>query len=210
MTHHPALTISRTLGSLGTEVGFLAARQLGWHFCDRRILRLAAEALGQPVASLAHQEEHACGFLEQLSRIFAFGSPESPYTPALDMPIYGRDLYELERKLILRMVEHAPSVIVGRGGFIALKGRPDTLHVRIKADRPFRIKALLDKHQAATPEAAARAIDASDRNRSAFLREITGLDWMDTTPFQLVLDTSRDGVDGCVRQLVEAVRHQNG
>jgi hypothetical protein len=206
MTHHPALTLSRSLGSLGTEVGFLAARQLGWHFCDRRILRLAAEALGQPVASVAHQEEHPCGFMEQISRIFAFGSPEAPYTPPLELPIYGRDLYELERKLILRMVEHAPSVIVGRAGFIALKGRPDTLHVRVKADRPFRIKALLDKRQAPTPEAAARALDLSDRNRAAFIREISGLDWQDTRPFDLVLDTSRDGIDGCVRQIVEAVR----
>ena len=204
MTHHPAITISRSLGSLGTEVGFLAARQLGWQFCDRRLLRLAAEALGKPVADLAREEEHHCGFLEQLAKIFAFGSPEAPYTPSLDMPIYTRDLFELQRKLMLRMVEHAPSVIVGRGGFIALKGRPATLHVRIQADRPFRIQAVLDNGLATTPEAAARALDSSDRNRSAFIREISGLDWQDTRPFQLVLDTSRDGIPDCVRQLVEA------
>jgi hypothetical protein len=204
MTHHPAITISRSLGSLGTEVGFLAARQLGWHFCDRRILRLAAEALGRPVAALAPQEEHHFGFLEQLAKVFAFGSPEAPYTPPLEMPVYSSDLFELERKLMLRMVEHAPSVIVGRAGFIALKDRPATLHVRVLADRPFRIQAMMDHGLAGTPEAAAQALDASDRNRAAFIRKISGLDWHDTRHFQLVLDTSRDGIEACAQRIVEA------
>lgn len=64
MTGYPALTISRSLGCGGTEIGFLVARKLGWHFCDRRILRLMAEVLGRNPADLALQEEHHSGFME--------------------------------------------------------------------------------------------------------------------------------------------------
>jgi hypothetical protein len=204
---HPAITISRSLGSGGTEAGFLVARRLGWHFCDRRILRLAAGALGQSAASLARQEERHCGFLEQMKHIFAFGSPEAPYTPPLEAPVYSRDLFALERDVILRMVAHAPSVIVGRGGFVALKDRPATLHVCIDADPAFRMRTLVEQGKAPDLQAARKAIAASDRDRAAFIREISGMAWHDPRqPFHLVLDPSRSGLEGCVERIVAEAR----
>ena len=204
MTHHPALTVSRSLGSGGTEAGFLTARALGWRFCDRRILRMAAQALGESVATLGRQEERPSGFLEQLMAVLAFGSPEAPYTPLLDMPRYGTDVFAAERKVMLQVVEAAPSVLVGRGGFFALKGRPGTLHVRIHSDLDFRIQNLVSRGKAADAQAALAAIEASDRNRSAFIRDVSGLEWDDPRNFQLFLDVARIGMPACVQQLVEA------
>ena len=51
-----------SLGSGGTEAGFLAARKLGWPFCDRRILRMAAENRPYNLAVSLHaatEEERA-------------------------------------------------------------------------------------------------------------------------------------------------------
>jgi hypothetical protein len=207
MPQNPAITISRSLGSGGTEAGFLAARQLGWHFCDRRILRLAAQTLGCSSTALAHQEERHCGFLEQLKTVIAYGSPEAPYTPILDMPIYSKDLYAVEKEVILKMVEHAPSVIVGRGGFIALRNRPATLHVSIHTDMAWRIQSLVQRGKAPDPQAAKKAILASDRDRAAFIRNLSGQDWHDPKLFDLVLDIARIGPEACVQQLLEAARH---
>jgi cytidylate kinase len=201
---HPAITISRSLGSGGTEAGFLVARRLGWHFCDRRILRLAAGALGQSAASLAPQEERRCGFLDQMKHILAFGSPEALYTPPLEAPVYSRDLFALERGVMQRLAAHAPSVIVGRGGFVALKDRPATLHVCIDADPDFRVRTLMEHGKVPDLEAARKAIAASDRDRAAYIRQISGLAWHDPRqPFHLVLDPSRIGLEGCVRLIVE-------
>jgi cytidylate kinase len=201
LAENPAITISRSLGSGGTELGFLVARRLGWHFCDRRILRLAAEAAGCSIADMARQEERHCGFMEQVKNVLGFGSPEAPYTPPMELPLYSRDLYTLQRKVILAMVAHAPSVIVGRGGFCALKQHPAALHVSVHSSLAFRVRTLVQGGKAPDPEAARRVIAASDRDRSAFIRAISGLDWHEPRNFDLMLDVSRDGLEACVERL---------
>jgi len=207
MTHHPAITLSRSFGSGGTQVGFLAARQLNWRFCDRRILSQAARALGIPIERLANQEERPSGFLEQLLNLTAFASPEVPYTPPLELPIYSRELFEAERSVMLHLLDRAPAVIVGRGGFFALNDRPNTLHVRIQADVAYRARYLVEYGYAPHVDAAQEMVVKSDRNRSAFIREISGREWADPQNFDLVLDISRIGLEGCATQVVEAAKH---
>lgn len=207
MHPNPAITLSRSLGSGGTEVGFMVARRLGWAFCNRRILRLAAEAMGHSSSGLAGQEERKCGFLDQMMNILGHGSPEACYTPLLERPMYSADLYHLERQVMLDLVARAPSVLVGRGGFCALRQRPATLHVSLHADLAFRIRHLVERGKAADPEAARQAIAAADRNRAAFIRAISGLDWQDPRNFDLVLDPSGPGLEACV-ELIVAEAHQ--
>ncbi len=210
MNPNPAITISRSLGSGGTEVGFMVSRRLGWSFCNRRILRLAAEAKGRSSSGLAGQEERKCGFLDQVMNILGHGSPEACYTPLLELPMYSKDLYDLERQVMLKLVAHAPSVLVGRGGFCALRQRPATLHVSIRADLEFRIKYLVARGKAANPEAARQAITAADRDRAAFIRAISGLDWQDPRNFDLVLDASRLGLETCLELVVAEAKQRFG
>lgn len=206
MTRHPAITISRTLGSGGTEVGFLVARQLGWRFCDRSILRKAAQALGLSVDNLRHQEERPYGFMEQVMNFISLASPEVPFMPPLDLPIYSHELFEVERSIMLYLVKNDSAVIVGRGGFFALKGHPATLHVSIQAELPFRTQFLVDRRKAPDLEAARQAIKTSDWGRAAFIREISGLDWQDPRHFDLMLDTSQDGIEACAARIVEEAK----
>lgn len=205
---HPAITISRTLGSGGAAVGLMVARQLGWRFCDRHILRRAAEALGMPGDALRVPEEHPTGFLDQLMALTAFASPEVPYTPPLEVPVYSRELFEVERGILLRLVEEGPAVLVGRGGFLALRGRPRVLHVRIVADAAVRMRSLVARGKAVDMEAARRAIEASDRDRASLVREIAGLDWADPAHFDLVLDTSLEGPEICAERIVAEARER--
>lgn len=198
---HPAITLSRTYGSGGSQVGFLVARRLSWRFCDRRILRQAALDLNVPIERLRFQEDRPSGFLEQLMNLTAFASPEVPFTPPLELPIYGRELFEAERSVMLRLLEHAPAVILGRGGFFGLKDRPNTFHVSIRADLAYRIHFLLEHKIAPNQELARKAIERSDRDRSAFIRDISGLEWRDPQNFDLVLDISCDGLESCVEQI---------
>ncbi len=206
MNQNPAITISRSLGSGGTEIAFNAARLLGWHFIDRRLMRLAAQATGQSTQAIAWQEEHRHDFWDHLLAVFAMGTCETPCAPLLEMPIYSKDLYQLERRLMFRMLDHAPSVIVGRGGFVALKGRPATLHVSIHAPKDLRLRSQVARGLAPNEDAALKAIEASDRNRGKFIRAISGLDWRDPSNFHLVLVPTDMNPDTWAAQVVEAFR----
>jgi cytidylate kinase len=208
MAHHPVITLSRAFGSGGTEVGFRVARQLSWRFCDRRILGQAARALGVPLERLRCQDERPCGFLEQLLSLTSFASPEVPYAPPLDLPVYSRELFDAERSVMLRLLEQAPAVIVGRGGFFALKDRPSTLHVRIQADASYRARYLLEHGYATDLNAARHAVEQSDRDRTAFIHDISGLDVRDPLNFDLVLDIAQEGLEGCVAQIAKEAKHR--
>lgn len=206
MSPCPAITLSRSFGSGGTEVGLRVARQLGWRFCDRRILRQAAQNLGLPVERLRCQEERPCGFFEQLLRLTAFATPEVPFVPPFERPVYSRELFQVEGSVMRRLADAEPSVLIGRGGFMALKDRPATLHVRIHADRDHRVRFLLEHGKAADENAALRLLHDADQAREGFFTLIGCPDWHATGAFDLVLDAGTLGMETCAQRVVEEAR----
>lgn len=207
MTPHPAITVSRTLGSGGAYIAYRVAQRLGWRCCDRTILRTAAESLGLEPSDLDRQEERPENFLDRLLRMLPLASPEVPYVPPADLPVYCAELFGRERLVMQELLASGPAVIVGRGGFIALKDRPATLHVHIKASLDFRIHRLLKTGMAASADAARQALAASDRDRSAFIKAISGRSWDDPRNFDLVLDASQAGLEGCEAAILAAAEH---
>jgi CMP/dCMP kinase len=203
MTPHPALTVSRTLGSGGARIGYHVAQQLGWRYCDRTILRKTAAELGRSFADLVSQEEHGWCFRDTLLRLMAAVTPEASYSPPLDWPLYGKELFLQESRVMHQLLEQAPAVLVGRGGFIAFRGRPATLHIHVVADVEFRIQRVLQLGKASSRAKAEALLQASDQDRATFIREIAGLDWQDPAHFDLVLDPSRDGFEACETRVLE-------
>jgi cytidylate kinase len=182
------------------------AQALGWRYCDRTILRRTAAALKAPSGDQEPGEPRSGTFLETLFRVAAFASPECPFSPAPERPLYDRQLFEDESIIMRELVERASAVLVGRGAFVALAQRPATLHVHIHASEAFRIQRLLDTRQAAGAAQAREAIRTSDRERSRFIREISGRDWLDPANYDLVLDSSQEGLAGCANRIVQAAR----
>jgi cytidylate kinase len=202
MVLHPAITLSRTLGSGGSFIGYRVAERLGWQYFDRAILRQAAEALGAEVTAIESQEEHPASFLEVVSRILPAASPESPYVPPVELSIYGKEIFTLEKRLMERILKGGPAVLVGRGGFVALKNRPATLHVHIRARLEFRIRRLIGIGKASTELEARSLIQNSDHQRGSFIFEISGRPWEERDNFDLVLDSGDLGFDRCISTIL--------
>jgi hypothetical protein len=85
-----------------------------------------------------------------------------------------------------------------------LKGRGNTLHVRIDADPAFRIQSLVAQGKAPDLDAARQAILQSDRDRAALIRKISGLDWNDPRNFDLLVDMSSCGPEICAERIASA------
>jgi cytidylate kinase len=210
MTSQPAITVSRSLGSGGSLIGYHLAQRLGWRYLDRRILRRAAAGLGMEVEDLDRQEERPDSFLERLLLMLGAASPEVPYTPPAEVPLYGEEIFAEERRIMEQALAQAPAVLVGRGGFVAFKDRPSTFHVHVRAATEFRIQRLLEIGKAGSVRAAEKLIRQSDQDRAAFIKEISGLDWQDPRNFHLVVDPSRDGFPACENYILEARRLRFG
>ena len=60
-----------------------------------------------------------------------------------ERPVYDRDLFVLESKIIHAIVDKQNAVIMGRGGFHVLKDRPKTVHLFIHAPRDYRVERVM-------------------------------------------------------------------
>lgn len=197
------ITISRQAGSGGSYIGHEVAKELGITFVDREILRQAAEHLGQDDATLEEYEERSSGFLQNFVSLLSLGTPESPYLPPSERPIYDRDLFELESKIIGRVATEYDAVIIGRGAFHVLKDRPGALHVFIHAPREFRARRLMETLSCSTLGEAREKTDESDRRRAKFFKDMIGTSWTDARNYHLCIDTSLLGLEESVRTIVD-------
>jgi cytidylate kinase len=199
-----AVTVSRQMGSGGTYIGFEVAKALGFSYVDREILRRAASLLKRDAAFLEEYEGRSSGFIQNFLRTFAYGTPET-YAPT-EPPVYDRDLFILESKIIREIVHEHSAVIMGRGGFFVLKDRPKTIHLFIHAPRDYRIKRMMKADSTASLREAGKRVDESDRTRAKFIRDMVGTEWSDARNYHLSVDSSIAGLSEILPMVIGFVR----
>ncbi len=198
------ITISRQMASGGAYIGHLLARTLGFHYVEREVLHQAAKRLGLEISEVASVEERKMGFIENLMRGFAFGTPEAAYLPPSRRPVYDHELFRTETAIIKAIASRYNAIIVGHGGYAILKDRPGTVRVLIQAPVEFRIKRLQTFHSISA-DAARDEIEEADRRREKFLKIMTGTDWYDSRNYHLAIDSEAAGFDGAQRMILELV-----
>jgi cytidylate kinase len=184
------ITISRQMGSGGTYIGYLAAKELGFKYLDREILRQAAIKLGIQPDILERYDGRSTSLIENIVQSFCFGTPEIPFLPPLGMPVYNKVLFALESKIIKDVADHCSAVIVGRGGFYILKDMPNTIHIFVHAPLDYRIERIMKVHKIADRRKAQKMIEESDHERTKFIRDMVGIDWFDGRNYHLCIDSS--------------------
>jgi cytidylate kinase len=184
-----AVTVSRQLGSLGTQIARGVAERLGWRMVWREVINEAARRAGAPEAALAMIDD--LGLLD------------------VDLRPEARQAYEeAVREVMGDLVEEGEVVIVGRAGQVILADRADVLHVRVIAPLALRVERIAAMHQ--VPAAAARArVEQSDRTRRDHLRGFHGVDWNDPRLYDLVLNTEQLTVEGCVDLVCQALARRD-
>jgi cytidylate kinase len=182
-----AVTVSRQAGSRGDDLAELVARQLGWRRAGRELINQAAMAAGVPQVALAQIDELGILCLRPSTREW-------------------RAYQAQVERIIGELADQGDVVIVGRGGQMALRGRPDVLHVRVVAPYAVRLDWLQQERNLS--EDAARAwLEASTKARTCYVRRSYGVDLNDPALYHLVINTAlvelqvaADVVVQCLRQ----------
>ena len=164
------ITISRQMGSLGSQVARLTAEMLGYRLVWRELINQAAQRAGVPEMALA--------VIDELHLLGVEPTPQESqaYLVAVD-------------QIMHEMAERGNTVIQGRAGQVILKDRPDALHVRIIAPINLRIERVSQK--VGIPAEFAKAqVEASDRSRANYLRRFYKVRWDDPALYHLVINTA--------------------
>lgn len=203
------ITISRQLGSGGTYLAQRVARQLGYAYADRQILKLAAEKLEVDIKDLTHRDEKVQSYWDRLFQIFSVGTPECLYTPPPLRVVSDEQLLATEQRIIKDLAGRGRCVIVGHGAFHLLKGQAGVLNVFMHAAMDFRVARVMKLYRMSSRDEARRIIERADRKREKYIRIISGCNWFDARNYHLTMDLERIGFEDAER-LIESIAIPSG
>ncbi len=188
----PVITISRQIGTGGSEVAQKLVERLGppWQIWDQQIIDAIAnhaEVRKEMVQSLDEQAQDEVETV--VKSLLGVGVIESPS--------YHKHLAE-----VLLTIERAGfAIILGRGANFLL---PRALRVRLKASMPVRVERVM-KQMNLTREQAERTIRDSDRRRAAFVKQMFGRQIDEEGIYDLVIYTDDLSPEGVARIIHTAV-----
>ena len=196
------ITIARQYGSGGKTVGKMLADRLGIPFYNREIITMASEDSGVN-AMLFSDERLKSDFIARLRARYRGDMP----VPNDSSKSYLRDeaLFSYQVKIIERLADQGPCVLIGRCADYALKDRDDVINLFITAPLENRIKRVAARNGISENEAKDR-IKKTDKSRASYYNYYSAKDWGDAKSYDLCIDSSLLGIDGTVELLKDLIR----
>lgn len=196
---HRIITISREFGSGGRTIGKETAVKLGIPCYDVELIEKIAEESGFTEAYVAERGEYA---------------PHGSWLASAisDRDFYGHsnqdELWAAQRKVILKLAEEGPCVIVGRCADYILRDTADCLTVFIHADMEKRAKRIVEQYgeRSDTPE---KRLRDKDKRRAAYYQFYTDMEWGAVQHYHVALDSGALGIERCVEILTALYRQEH-
>ena len=200
---HFVITIAREKGSGGYDIAKKLSERLNVPFYDRKLLRIASDVSGINEQLFGEVDERL-GKHEMMSAAEKVYSGEV-LPPDSDNYISQENLFQFQAKIILELAETSSCIIVGRSADYILKGKPYLLRAFIHAPMEARVERVASYSLAWNEAEIKKYISEQDKHRADYYRFYTGEDWRDACHYDVSLDSSALGLDGCVERLVKAI-----
>ena len=194
-------TIGREFGSGGKYVGEELAKRLGIKLYDKDLLQKAAKESGFCEEIFQnHDEKPTSSFLYSLV-MDTYSANGYSTASFLDMPL-NHKVFLAQFETIKKIAENESCVIVGRCADYALADHPNCINVFVKANMDYRIK-LVSKRSNLTESKAKDMIVKQDKQRASYYNYYTSKKWGDSRSYDLCLDSSKLGIEGCVDMILK-------
>lgn len=201
------ITIGREFGSGGRKIGQKLAERLQVKCYDKELLTMAAKESGFCEEIFQHQDEKPTNsFLYSLVMdTYSIGG----YTaaPFLDMPL-NHKVFLAQFETIKKLAASENCIIVGRCADYALSEDPACVSVFIHAsDMEGRMKYAVSELD--IPENKVKdIIHRTDKQRANYYNYYTSKKWGDARSYDLSLDSSKLGFDGCVEMILQYLENR--
>ena len=188
------ITIARSYGSGGRKMGRLLAKELGYEYYDREILRIASDESGISDELFRQADEK--------QRIPLFRIAREVYTgevipPDSDDFISNENLFRYQAKIIRELAATRNCVIVGRCANFILRGRDNVLNVFVTAPVVDCVRRVMET-DGLNLEEAEKKIKKIDKRRADYFKYFTGRQWQDAALYDLCLNTGHMSEQKCV------------
>jgi cytidylate kinase len=181
-----AITISRQMGSLGSQIADETAKRLRYKLVWREAINQAALRAGVPEMALATIDE-----LDLLGI-----RPNKNDQEAYQISV---------RQVLHELANEGDVVIVGRAGQIILKGIPDVLHIRVVAPKEIRV-VRIEYEKTLSHEIALALVEKSDLSRGRYLKRFYQADIDNPNHYDLVINTERIRIPEAAELICTAIK----
>lgn len=188
------ITIGREYGSGGHEIGEKLAKELGFKFYDKELLKIVAEKSGIQEQVLQKADEAAS------NPLFA-----PYYPPSIDPGSLNDRVFKMQADLIKERADAESCVIVGRCANYVLEDRENVIRVFIYADIEKRINRIMSRHGIANRDVASKLIKKTDKQRRSYYQFYSEMKWGRKEGQDLLIDSGLLGIDGTVALLKDLV-----
>ncbi|MGN0288348.1 MAG: AAA family ATPase [Lachnospiraceae bacterium] len=196
------ITIGRQFGSGGHEIGEKVAQHFGIKCYDKELLSRAAKESGFCQEMIeCHDERPTNSFLYNLVMdTYSFGYNTSSF---MDMPI-SHKVFLAQFDTIKKMADESFCVIVGRCADYALSDYKNCLNLFIYGDEESKIKRIMKKYDL-TEQKARDMMVKKDKQRQSYYNYYSSKKWGRADSYDLCLNSSKFGVEGTVKLIIQAV-----
>jgi len=200
------ITISKAFGTESEKVASQAAQRLGYEYIGDHLIAEIAKKL--------HVSESEAEMFRKTSqsRILRF---VDHYTCSLVQKVVDREhgclddknYYETTKKLVQNVYEAGNAIILGWGGQCILRGKPNTLHVRLTKDEEIKIKEVMQNRNL-EHKAAKAFIEREEGDLKAYIKHYFNEDWNAAHLYDLIIDMGKTPVEKAVDLICDNLKHK--
>ena len=187
----PIIAITREMGSLGKDVARGLGEALGLPVIYHEVIDHLADRLRVRKSHVIRLLDGSAGLLERLT---ADKTSLALYTAD---EVYG---------LAASCTDKGGAIIRGWGATHLLRDIPHVVCVRVCAPFELRKTRMMERLASDDGERVAEEIRANDEAHSAIMRRHFGVQWTEPEHYDVVLNTKRVSVDGCVSEVLTLAR----
>ncbi|NMB42522.1 MAG: cytidylate kinase-like family protein [Clostridiales bacterium] len=199
------ITISRTYGSGGNNIGKLVAEKLNIPFYDREIIEKAAKDSGLAEEYFENAESKAGNKL--LYRLYiGMTTPQAAPMIGYHTPITINDsvqdmVFNAQSNIIQEIAREGSCVIVGRCADYVLRNNPNVISIFVWSGLEARIQRIMERRQLGEEEAT-EEIKKMDKRRENYYNYHTTRTWGKADNYELTLRSDLLELERCADLIV--------
>ena len=201
------ITIGREYGSGGKYIGERLAEELNLKLYDKELLNKVAEESGMDLNILEQMDEKQ---EECFWYTFAMSLYQQDSLDTLSEIPSNEKIFIEQAKIIEELAQKENCIIIGRCSNVILKNKPNVLNIFVySSELDFKVKRKMQYGNFESELEAIKAIERIDKERETYYNYFTKENWGDRKSYDLMIDTSKIGVDKAVELIKEYLKLRN-
>ncbi|MGN1050994.1 MAG: AAA family ATPase [Acutalibacteraceae bacterium] len=200
------ITIARQFGSGGSDIAKALAEKLNMKYYDKELISEAAKESGMDPEVFENIDEQATNsLLYSLSMgLYSFGNG---FSAMGDLPVNDK-LYLIQHKMIKRIADEGPCIIIGRCADFVLRDYPNVINIYIHANLEYRKERAIKYHKI-DPKRAEQIVNRTDKSRANYYSFYSGQKWGQAQNYDLCIDSSKITPEQAVETIATYVTLRN-